>query len=92
MNLTEPSPVAPRSDHCIAFFWLGCALISAGVLLHLPMLVHAHQMTGNHLAGMDMDAEMYAGTRQIGSEKAISRQQFGGPERNQGSCNRDHKR
>ena len=61
MNLTEPSPVAPRSDHRIAFFWLGCALISAGVLLHLPMLVHAHQMTDNRLVGMDMDAEMFAG-------------------------------
>jgi MFS transporter, putative metabolite:H+ symporter len=43
------------------FFWLGCALICAGVLLHLPMLVHAHQMAGNQLVGMDMDAEMYAG-------------------------------
>ena len=61
MNLTEPSPVAPRSDYRTAFFWLGCALISAGVLLHLPMLVHAHEMTGNRLVGMGMDAEMYAG-------------------------------
>ena len=41
-------------------FWIGCAAISAGVALHLPMLAMAHQM-GNHLYGMPMDAEMYVG-------------------------------
>jgi putative MFS transporter len=41
-------------------FWAGCAAISAGVLLHLPMLAMAHEM-GNHLAGMPMDAGMWAG-------------------------------
>lgn len=42
------------------FFWAGCAAISIGVLLHLPMLSMAHDM-GNHLAGMPMDMSMYAG-------------------------------
>nr|WP_314446229.1 MFS transporter [uncultured Sphingomonas sp.] len=43
-----------------AWFWVGCAAISVGVLLHLPMLVMAHRM-GNHLSGMPMDAEMLVG-------------------------------
>lgn len=42
------------------FFWAGCAAISAGVLLHLPMLAMAHAM-GNHLKGMPMDASMGLG-------------------------------
>ncbi|UUL83824.1 MFS transporter [Sphingomonas qomolangmaensis] len=41
-------------------FWAGCVAISAGVLLHLPMLAMAHTM-GNHLTGMSMDAWMYLG-------------------------------
>ena len=43
------------------YFWAGCAAISAGVLLHLPMLGHAHHMAGNRLAGMPMDPWMYLG-------------------------------
>ena len=46
-------------------FWAGCAAISAGVLLHLPMLGMAHDM-GNHLAGMSMDPWMWAGMALIG--------------------------
>ena len=42
------------------WFWTGCALISAGVLLHLPMLAHAHEM-GNRLAGMPMGPWMMVG-------------------------------
>jgi putative MFS transporter len=42
------------------WFWAGCALISGGVLLHLPMLAMAHSM-GNQLHGMPMDAEMWFG-------------------------------
>lgn len=42
------------------WFWAGCAAISAGVLLHLPMLVHAHEM-GNRLAGMPMGSTMMIG-------------------------------
>lgn len=42
------------------WFWAGCAAISAGVLLHLPMLAMAHRMD-NHLAGMPMDFEMLVG-------------------------------
>ena len=41
-------------------FWAGCAAISVGVILHLPMLAMAHRM-GNHLAGMEMDAGMWIG-------------------------------
>ncbi len=43
------------------FFWLGCASISAGILLHLPMLFHAHHMGDNRLVGMPMDPWMYLG-------------------------------
>ena len=43
-----------------AFFWAGCAAISGGVLLHLPMLAMAHSM-GNHLSGMPMDGGMWLG-------------------------------
>lgn len=55
---TEPriSIVGERA----AWFWAGCAAISAGVLLHLPMLAEAHRM-GNHLVGMPLDPTMYAG-------------------------------
>ena len=42
-------------------FWGGCLLISLGVVLHLPMLAHAHAMMGNRLAGMAMDLPMYLG-------------------------------
>lgn len=41
-------------------FWAGCVAISAGVLLHLPMLSMAQTM-GNHLSGMPMDGWMYLG-------------------------------
>lgn len=41
-------------------FWLGCFIISAGVLLHIPMLVDAHAM-GNRLVGMAVDGPMMAG-------------------------------
>ncbi len=41
-------------------FWFGCALIAAGVALHLPMLAMAHSM-GNHLVGMAMEPEMVFG-------------------------------
>ncbi|HEU5286471.1 MAG TPA: MFS transporter [Sphingomicrobium sp.] len=43
-----------------AWFWAGCAAISAGVLLHLPMLAEAHRM-GNRLAGMPIDSSMIGG-------------------------------
>lgn len=41
-------------------FWIAVVAISAGVVLHLPMLAEAHRM-GNHLAGMEADAPMIAG-------------------------------
>ena len=41
-------------------FWTACAAICAGVLLHLPMLAHAHRM-GNQLAGMESDPAMLIG-------------------------------
>ena len=46
-------------------FWAGCAAISAGVALHLPMLAMAHDM-GNHLAGMAADPWMWLGMALIG--------------------------
>ncbi len=53
------------------FFWAGCALISLGVILHLPMLAHAHAM-GNQLAGMAMDPGMYLGMLAIGVGAVLS--------------------
>ncbi|MEO8115723.1 MAG: MFS transporter [Phenylobacterium sp.] len=41
-------------------FWLGCAAVTAGVLLHLPMFLMAKDM-GFILAGMPMDTGMLAG-------------------------------
>lgn len=41
-------------------FWLGCLLVTAGVLLHLPMYWMGRHM-GFHLAGMAMDAGMMWG-------------------------------
>lgn len=46
-------------------FWTGCAMIAAGVLLHLPMLVEARAM-GNRLAGMPSDRSMIVGMVMIG--------------------------
>ena len=50
-DLTFHHPVA---------FWLGCALVVAGVLAHLPMLAMAAPMH-YQLAGMPMDRTMLAG-------------------------------
>lgn len=41
-------------------FWLGCLLVTIGVVLHLPMYWMGHGM-GFHLAGMAMDAGMWWG-------------------------------
>jgi putative MFS transporter len=41
-------------------FWFGSAMVSAGVLLHLPMFFMA-RTTGYRLAGMAMDPGMYWG-------------------------------
>lgn len=41
-------------------FWLGCLVVTSGVLLHLPMYWMGRDM-GFHLAGMPMDAGMMWG-------------------------------
>ncbi|HEX8661035.1 MAG TPA: MFS transporter, partial [Brevundimonas sp.] len=41
-------------------FWLGCLVVTAGVVLHLPMYWMGRDM-GFHLAGMPMDAGMMWG-------------------------------
>ncbi|HEY0413069.1 MAG TPA: MFS transporter [Allosphingosinicella sp.] len=41
-------------------FWGACIAISAGVLLHLPMLAMAHRMH-NRLVGMPMEPKMWGG-------------------------------
>ena len=41
-------------------FWGACAAIALGVLLHLPMLLMAHEH-GNRLVGMPMEPRMWAG-------------------------------
>jgi putative MFS transporter len=52
-------------------FWLGSGVVSVGVLLHLPMYVMAADM-GYRLAGMAMDAGMYAGMALIVGGVAMS--------------------
>ncbi|WP_308366918.1 MULTISPECIES: MFS transporter [unclassified Microbulbifer] len=48
------------SFHHPVAFWLGCIGITAGVLAHIPMFVHAAPM-GYHMAGMPMDVTMLVG-------------------------------
>ena len=47
-----------------AAFWAGCAAITAGVLAHLPMFMHASHM-GYQMVGMEMDATMLTGMGMI---------------------------
>lgn len=52
------------SFHHPVAFWIGCIAITAGVLAHFPMLVHASHM-GYRMAGMPMDATMITGMAMI---------------------------
>ena len=45
-------------------FWFGCILVTAGVVLHLPMFLMAHER-GYVLADMPMDTEMLLGMAAI---------------------------
>lgn len=42
------------------FFWLGCSLITLGVLSHIPMFLHSASM-GFRMVGMQMGFEMWLG-------------------------------
>lgn len=48
------------SFHHPVAFWLGCTFITAGVLSHVPMFVHASKMD-YRMVGMPMDTTMLAG-------------------------------
>ena len=52
------------SFHRPLAFWLGCALLVAGVLAHVPMFLMGAPMH-YHLAGMPMDATMLTGMAMI---------------------------
>jgi putative MFS transporter len=65
MSTQMPPPRSSIIGERAPIFWAGCAAISVGVLLHLPMLGMAHSMN-NHLVGMKMDAGMWAGMALIG--------------------------
>lgn len=57
-----PPPVSSPGltfHHPLAF-WLGCGAITAGVLLHVPMFLHAANMD-YRMAGMPMDPAMLSG-------------------------------
>ncbi len=56
---TEPYPGFRNRRHIWAF-WLGCLIVTVGVVLHLPMYWMGRHM-GFHLAGMAMDAGMLWG-------------------------------
>src|SRR5215469_4903442 len=47
-----------------AFFWLGAALVTIGVVMHLPMYVRSAAMNF-HVAGMPVDVWMVAGMATI---------------------------
>ncbi|MEO8546973.1 MAG: MFS transporter [Sphingomicrobium sp.] len=59
--MSSSAIAAPRwfGDHR-NWFWIGCAMIAAGVLMHLPMLAEAHAMH-NRLVGMAIGPQMVAG-------------------------------
>lgn len=59
MVTTATASLFGNRRHTIAF-WLGCLMVTAGVLLHLPMYWMGRGM-GFHLAGMAMDAGMLWG-------------------------------
>ena len=63
----QPSWVGRRQR----WFWLGCALIAGGVLLHLPMLAEAHAMH-NRLMRMPMSPAMVFGMMLIGAGVPIA--------------------
>ncbi|KPF80993.1 MFS transporter [alpha proteobacterium AAP38] len=55
---TTLSAVGDRRNALV--FWLGCAVVTVGVVLHIPMYLMGADM-GYVLVGMPMDAEMYWG-------------------------------
>lgn len=61
MKASSFAPVAAAgARRNILAFWVGCAIVTVGVLLHIPMYLMGADM-GYRLAGMAMDAGMYAG-------------------------------
>ena len=58
--MNAPASTAPDPRRRSFFFWLGIALTTTGVLLHLPMYVGAAR-AHYRLAGMAPDPEMIAG-------------------------------
>src|ERR1044072_6070150 len=52
-------------------FWLGCAVVTVGVALHLPMFIMAREM-GYRLAGMPMDGGMRWGMALIVGGVAVT--------------------
>jgi len=52
------------SFHHPLAFWLGCALLTAGVLAHIPMFIHSSYMN-YQMVGMEMDDTMLAGMAAI---------------------------
>ncbi|MEU6405177.1 MFS transporter [Streptomyces sp. NPDC046985] len=66
-----PHGVAARGFRNPLVFWLGAAACTAGVVLHLPMYVHARDM-GYRLAGMGTSPGMIAGMALIVAGLAAS--------------------
>ena len=44
MNQVSPPGRLSIIGERAVWFWAGCAAISAGIVLHLPMLAHAHEI------------------------------------------------
>lgn len=53
-------PENPDGRRRLGAFWIGTALVTLGVVLHLPMYIQARDMH-YHMAGMRMDAGMITG-------------------------------
>src|ERR1700732_931550 len=63
------NPPALRDRAHPAYFWLGSAAVTLGVVFHLPMFVAARSMNF-HLAGMPVDWRMLMGVALIGGGTA----------------------
>jgi MFS transporter, putative metabolite:H+ symporter len=63
------NPPALRDRAHPAYFWLGSAAVTLGVVFHLPMFVAARSMNF-HLAGMPVDWRMLMGMALIGGGTA----------------------
>jgi MFS transporter, putative metabolite:H+ symporter len=69
--MPHPAPSVLQQGRSALLFWLGCALVALGVILHLPMFLMARH-SGFVLTGMPMDSGMLFGMLSIVLGYAVS--------------------